>query len=171
MSKRFSSQPPLPDESVPSKSEQKRAMSRLQDVGEALAALPESRIKRLPAGETLIDAILELKRMQGHEAVRRHKQYIGKLMRAEDLSALMAALEHRDARLKRVVDQWQERLLKQGDLAIQEMTRQFPEANRHTLRQYVRACLSAREAGENDELCVSRLRNHLNEILFLHQQS
>lgn len=171
MSKRSSSHPPLSDDTVPSKSEQKRAMTRLQDVGEALASLPDSRIKRLPAGETLIDAILELKRLQGHEAIRRHKQYIGKLMRSEDLSVLMAALEHRDARLKRVVDQWQERLLTQGDLAIQELARQFPEANRHTLRQYVRACQAVREAGENDELCVARLRNHLNEILFLHQQS
>ena len=70
-----------------SKTEQKKAMERLQALGERLAELRTVRLKKMPISETLFVALEELKHLKAHEAVRRHKQYIGKLMRHENEEA------------------------------------------------------------------------------------
>ena len=44
----------------PSKTQLKKDMHELQALGEAFAALPESRIVGLPISETLIGAVMEL---------------------------------------------------------------------------------------------------------------
>lgn len=65
----------------PSKSEQKRRMHRAQTLGEFLISLPVSIFRDLPIEDSLRDALVEAQRLKTHEAVRRQKQLIGKLMR------------------------------------------------------------------------------------------
>ena len=80
------------DDSGPSKTEQKKAMERLQALGERLAGLGTQKLKKMPISETLFLALEELKRLKAHEAVRRQKQYIGKLMREENEEAILNVL-------------------------------------------------------------------------------
>lgn len=126
----------------PSKTEQKKAMERLQALGERLGALRSERLRKMPISETLYNALEELKRLKAHEAVRRHKQYIGKLMRDENEEAILNALNPlTNPVLNRQMELLVERLLTQGDPAINEAVRQYPAAERHTLRQHVRSAL------------------------------
>jgi ribosome-associated protein len=117
-------------------------MERLQALGERLAALRTERLRKMPISETLYDALEALKQLKAHEAVRRHKQYIGKLMRNENEEAILNALNPlTDPTLNRKMELLVERLLTQGDPAINDTVRQYPAAERHTLRQHVRAAL------------------------------
>lgn len=134
------------DDSGVSKTEQKKAMERLQALGERLAGLRIERLRKMPITETLLSALQELKQLKAHEAVRRHKQYIGKLMRNENEEAILNALNPlSNPVLNRQMDLLVERLLSQGDPAINEAVRQYPAAERHTLRQHVRAALKEQQ--------------------------
>lgn len=77
----------------PSKSEMKREYLARQKLGEELIPLQESELRAMGLDEDLLDAILEAKRLKKHGALRRQKQYIGKLMGRVDPAPIRASLE------------------------------------------------------------------------------
>jgi len=82
----------------PSKSEMKRQVNALQDLGEQLVNEPRDRVKRVPMPEDVRDAILEAQTITNHEGRRRQLQFVGKKMRTLD--------EEEVAAIKRVIDSW-----------------------------------------------------------------
>jgi ribosome-associated protein len=81
------------DETKPSKSARKRDYLARQKLGEELIPLQEPELLELGLDEDLLDAILEAKRMTKHGALRRQKQYIGKLMGRIDPEPIRVALQ------------------------------------------------------------------------------
>lgn len=81
------------DDTKPSKSARKRAYLALQKLGEELITLRESDLQAMPLEEELRDAVLEARRIKAHGALRRQKQYIGKLMGRIDPEPIREALE------------------------------------------------------------------------------
>jgi ribosome-associated protein len=77
---------------APSRNELKKQMQDLQELGEAVAALPPDRLDKLAIDERLRDAIDELRRTRSFEGRRRQLQFIGKLMKAEDPAPLREAV-------------------------------------------------------------------------------
>jgi ribosome-associated protein len=128
----------------PSKSQLKREMLALQDLGEHLAGLPSHRIDVLDIPSILRDALRDLQRIHAHEGRRRHVQYIGKLMRKVDPEPLRKALldatgENREAVAHmHLLEDWRTRLL-QGDEALTAFMQEYPHADAQALRQLVRA--------------------------------
>lgn len=122
----------------PSKTAQKKAVQRMQAMGEQLAELSANQVKKLPIDERLKDALLELPQITSFEARRRQFQRIGKLLRNEDESLILAALSPRQGAKKNAqLSRWIDRLLEQGDNAINDFVRQYHAAERHTLRQHL----------------------------------
>lgn len=76
----------------PSKSARKREVIALQKLGEELITLKDSELQALQLHDELLDAVLEARRIKAHGALRRQKQYIGKLMRHIDPEPLRARL-------------------------------------------------------------------------------
>ena len=81
------------DETKPSKSARKREYHALQKLGEELISLRDSELQSMPLDEDLREAVLEARRMKAHGALKRQKQYIGKLMRHLDPEPIRTALE------------------------------------------------------------------------------
>jgi len=81
------------DDTKPSKSARKRAYLALQKLGEELITLRESDLQAMPLDEELRDAVLEARRIKAHGALRRQKQYIGKLMGRIDPEPIREALK------------------------------------------------------------------------------
>jgi ribosome-associated protein len=79
-------------EPPPSKSSRKRAAHARQKLGERLMNMRPADRARLPLSEALTDAIEEALRIRSRGALARQLQYIGKLMRDEDVAAVEAAL-------------------------------------------------------------------------------
>lgn len=128
------------EEELVSKSERKRQALRLQALGKALTALKRPQLEALPLPEQLAHAIFEYQRFTSHEARRRQLQFIGRLMRDFDATALEAALadlrgESDDARYRmHQAEQWRERLLA-DPTALKDFFDAFPDADRQALRQ------------------------------------
>jgi len=82
----------------PSKSEMKRQVNALQELGEQLVNEPRDRVKRVPMPEDVRDAILEAQTITNHEGRRRQLQFVGKKMRTLDEAEVAA--------IKQVIDSW-----------------------------------------------------------------
>jgi ribosome-associated protein len=76
----------------PSKSAKKREYLALQKLGEQLITLRASDLDSMPLDEELRSAVLEARQMKSRGALRRQKQYIGKLMRQADAEPIRLAL-------------------------------------------------------------------------------
>lgn len=87
---------PESEKSLPdplSKSQRKQDMLDLQKLGKTLIDLPESQLAKIPLPENLLEAIHFAHTLKSHEAIRRHLQYVGKIMREIDVEAIQAALK------------------------------------------------------------------------------
>jgi hypothetical protein len=86
-----------PDDRLPSKSQQKRDMHALQDLGETLVALDAKRFAELATDiglpERLVDAISAARGMTAWGARKRQLQYVGKLMRDQEQAPIRARLD------------------------------------------------------------------------------
>jgi ribosome-associated protein len=158
------------DPNFVSKSQQKKAMDRLQAIGEQLAELSANQLKKLPISEELREALLFLSTLKSNEAKRRHKQLIGKLMRHENEDALLQSLNQRQQpNLERQLSLWVERLMTQGENAVNEAVRQYPAAERHPMRQALRAALYEQEHNPTETKAKQRLFTYLREAVLLSQ--
>jgi len=158
------------DPNFVSKSQQKKAMDRLQAIGEQLAELSANQLKKLPISEELREALLFLSTLKSNEAKRRHKQLIGKLMRHENEDALLQALNQRQQpNLERQLSLWVERLMTQGENAVNEAVRQYPAAERYPMRQALRAALYEQEHNPTETKAKQRLFTYLREAVLLSQ--
>jgi ribosome-associated protein len=76
----------------PSKSARKREFLALQKLGEQLIALKESDLRQIGLDEDLLEAVLDARQIKSHSALRRQKQYIGKIMRHVDPEPIRSAI-------------------------------------------------------------------------------
>lgn len=150
----------LPEEEEserPSKSERKRAAHAAQDLGEALIRLRDAELDALGLPERLTEAVREARRITSRAAGARQRQYIGKLMRETDLEpirATLAARSERDAletQLFKRAESWRERLLVEGEAALDELARLRPSLDRAEWSRRVGAARHERGTGRQPE--------------------
>jgi ribosome-associated protein len=130
----------------PSKSQLKREMHALQELGAALVELPKDALKRMPMPEHLADAVREARRITDHEGKRRQVQYVGRVMRGlteDEIAALRTALEeHRGVnRAATARLHWIERTREQllaDDAALTAFIREHPAADPQEGRTLIR---------------------------------
>lgn len=127
-----------------SKTRMKKEMEALQDLALHLTELPPDQLATIPIEPDLQRALDETRNIKKREALRRHRQYLGRLMRSADHEAIAAAVnklkEDRDrlTRLLHVMEHWRDDLI-QGDQAeLERFIDQFPHADRQQLRNLVR---------------------------------
>ena len=80
-------------EDRPSRSQLKRDMIELQQLGGDLAALGDRVVKEANLPPEVEEALLLIKKLTKHEAIRRHMQYVGKLMRTFDTTHIREIVE------------------------------------------------------------------------------
>ena len=128
----------------PSKTRRKQASHELQDLGEAVVALPDARIDALEIAEGLLDAIRQYKKTKTFEGQRRQMQYIGKLMRIHDVDPIRQAVT--DMQLGRAKDsltlhqaeRWRAELLA-DDAAATRWIAEHADGDAQQLRSLIRA--------------------------------
>jgi ribosome-associated protein len=134
----------------PSKGELKRRAQSLQDLGEALIEAQDELLDTLELPEKLRDAIDLARRITSRAALVRQRQYIGKLMRQIDDAPIRAALEaaeerHRlDARRFKLIERWRDRLVAEGDPAVESLLAERPGLDAAELRRLTAAARAAR---------------------------
>lgn len=111
----------------PSKSARKRAAHAAQDLGTRLIGLRETDLLALELPDPLLDAVREARRLTSRAALARQRQYIGKLMRHIDTAGIEAAIAARagmsaaGSELLKRVERWRERLIAEGEAALEAL--------------------------------------------------
>lgn len=135
---------------IVSKSEMKRDMDELQKLGEELVELKPSVLAKFPISEDLLEAIKDAQRFK-NEARRRQLQYIGKVMRQEDPEPIQAALDKlrnkhsQNTAVLHKLETLRDRVIAEGDSAIDEVMELYPAADRQRLRQLARTATKEKQ--------------------------
>ncbi len=139
----------------PSKSQVKREMLALTDLGKELIALSPERLRQLPLAERLHDAIREAQRTTSREGLRRQTHFVGKLMRDAPADEIRQQLDvwrngsrEETASMHRL-EKLRDRLL-EDDTALTELLNLHPGADVQQLRTLIRE--ARKEARANTEL-------------------
>lgn len=142
-----------------SKSQRKREMTALQQLGERLVDLSTERLAQLPLDDKLRDAIAEARRITAREGRRRQMQYIGRLMRQADSETIAHQLRmwdegaHSENARFHEIERWRERLL-DSDTHLTEFLSRHPGADAQHLRSLIRA--ARKESASNAALPPDR---------------
>lgn len=121
------------EDNRPSRSQLKRDMHELQQLGADLAALGDSIVKEAGLPKDVEKALLDIKKITKHEARRRHMQYVGKLMRTFDTGPVREVVEAAKAghQIKTAefqhVESLRDRLVDGDDALLQELFDQHPK--------------------------------------------
>ncbi|OLS59081.1 ribosome biogenesis factor YjgA [Pseudomonas putida] len=132
------------DEGEKSKTQIKRELQALVDMGERLTTLKPDTLAKLPLTDELRKALEEHKKHTANEAKRRHRSFIGKLMRDQDLDAINALLDQLDASSRQYnerfhnLERWRDRLIGGTDEVLEKFVQEYPEADRQQLRSLIR---------------------------------
>ena len=132
------------DEALKSKSQRKREMHALQELGEQLVKLSKEQFEKISLPDDLHDAIIEARHIRQHGARKRQLQYIGKLMREVDPAPIQEQLDtvlgHSRQAVQNLhdIERWRDRLLAEGDHTLEELVTQYPNTDRQYLRQLIR---------------------------------
>ena len=136
------------DEEWVSKTQRKRECDALQQLGEELITLKNEELELIDLSDQLLAAIHEARKIRSRGALKRHKQYIGRLMRDADADTIAQQLQnirHKDdlnnAHFKRM-EKWRDRIMEEGDSAINELLEEFPNGDRQYLRQLYRNAIN-----------------------------
>ncbi|MFC3146022.1 ribosome biogenesis factor YjgA [Piscinibacterium candidicorallinum] len=140
----------------PSKTQIKKHMLALTEMGEQVVNLPDSQLARVPMSERLEKAIRECRRITAHGGRKRQIQYIGKLMRELDdaevdairakLAAFSGESNAENVRFH-ALERWRDRLLA-DDAALQAYLDKYPEVEVQRLRQLIREARKDASAGK-----------------------
>jgi ribosome-associated protein len=129
----------------------------LQALGELLISLPAGEFEALPLPESLRDAVELARRITAHGGLYRQKQYIGKLMRKIDAEPIRAALAARGERERvealrfRRIEQWRDRIVREGKPAIDQFVAEFAPSLDASLQATELAALAERAGKEQRE--------------------
>jgi len=160
-------------EEIPSKSQLKRDMMELQKLGKIIAHLSLSQVKKLDLNEKLYDAIELAQNIHSNSASKRHRQYIGKLIskldeqELEDIQNKMDALENTALESNKhfhLLEQYRDKIIKDGDSAIQDILQKYPQLERSHLRQLQRNAqkeLSKEQAPKSARLIYKYLKENI----------
>lgn len=126
----------------PSKSQRKRDMAALQDIGTELVMLNADQLAQIELPERLFEAIVDAQRIRDFEGRRRQMQFIGKLMREIDAAPIRAKLDlwsgaaRASTAQQKLIERWRDRLLAE-DAALTLFAADYAGCNLQHLRSLI----------------------------------
>lgn len=137
-----------------SRSQQKREMLALEELGLQLVNVAPSQLAQLDLPADLVGALAELRSMKKHGAVRRQKQRIGALMRqidpepVEELVRKIREKGREEARYFQKLERWRDGLLA-GDQGVwEEVSEALAGFDAQHVRALVRNARKEKVAGK-----------------------
>lgn len=142
------------DLELKSKSQIKREMLALQELGEQLIHIRGKDLAKLDLPENIIEALDTAKNIKKHGARKRQIQYIGRLMREVDAQPIINYLELRKSNKQqlnnefKLIEQWRDRLLTQDNQVQNELFSNYPHLDKQYIRSLIRNALTQSKQGK-----------------------
>ena len=129
---------------IKSKTQKKREMIALQELGEELVRLNAAQLTKIPLSDELREAIFAVQSMSKRGARYRQMQYIGKLMREADVAHIHDALDILRNKNNLATahfhqfEKWRDQLIAGNEEIMNDILRKFSDVDIQHLRQLVR---------------------------------
>lgn len=126
-----------------SKTKLKAEADAAQAIGQKLIELPKDKLLKLALPEAVVDAVLEAKRITANGAIRRQRQYLGRLMRDIDTATIEVQLQkwegkHQEENARfHAMERWRTRLMADGE-AVSAFINTYPHVDSQRLRTLIR---------------------------------
>ncbi|MFK3662454.1 ribosome biogenesis factor YjgA [Scandinavium sp. NPDC088450] len=136
-----------------SKSEIKRDAEELKQLGAEIVDLGKNALDKIPLDDDLRAAI-ELAQRIKMEGRRRQMQLIGKMLRQRDVDPIRQALDklknrhNQQVSLFHKLEQLRDRLVEEGDDAVADVLKLWPDADRQQLRSLIRNAKKEKEGNK-----------------------
>ena len=127
----------------PNKTQIKKEIRVLNELGKELISLPEGSFKKIPLSETMQKEIADGRRFS-RGALQRQLRRIANLMQHEDLDAIQLELQRQKQPSKQQtaemhqLEQWRDRLIAGDEKLLTQLIDQFESIDRQHIRQLVR---------------------------------
>ncbi|HEY7872274.1 MAG TPA: ribosome biogenesis factor YjgA [Rudaea sp.] len=163
----------IPRDERPSRSQRRREALDVLKLAQQLAVLSDAQLAPLPLDDDLRAEVRRTRAVKQQIARKRAEQFLAKQLRKLDdaqLEAIRAALEHDREHTRREtaslhrIEQWRDRLIGEGDTALDEFMQQFPTLDRQHLRQLARRARAERD-GQKPLHAFHELFRVLRELL------
>ncbi|WP_205953722.1 ribosome biogenesis factor YjgA [Pantoea stewartii] len=151
-----------------SKSEIKRDAEELKRLGAELVDLGKNSLDKIPLDERLRTEI-ELAQRIKKEGRRRQLQLIGKLLRSIDVEPIRTALDklknrhNQQVALFHKLEMLRDRLIEEGDEAMNDVLALYPQADRQQLRSMIRNA-QKEKAGNKPPKSARQIFQYLREL-------
>lgn len=152
----------------PNKTQLKREMKALHDLGRQLVEMPLSKFEKITLSERISDAILLAKKLK-KGALQRQLRFIAGIMKEEDTNTIIAEIkqlslpQEQEVKAFHQVEEWRDKLIAGDNNLINKLVDKF-SADRQHLRQLVRN--ANKEAQNNKPPKASRLLfKYLKDLL------
>jgi ribosome-associated protein len=128
---------------LPSKTKLKAEADAQQALGVRLTELPKDRLLKLNLPEDVVTAILDTKKITANGAIRRHRQYLGRLMREIDTAPITEQLARWEGKHTAEnayfhgLERWRDRLINDVN-ALSEFMALHPATDSQQLRALIR---------------------------------
>jgi len=129
----------------PNKTQIKREMAALFDLGEEMSGLTASQLKTLELPENIHKAVAEVAGMPLKGARKRLLKFIAAQLHKIDVEPIrekLARIKNKSVHAVRehhIVERWRDRLATEGDGALTELLDEHPGADRQQIRQLIRS--------------------------------
>jgi len=133
----------LNDELLPSKTKLKAEADAQQALGVRLSELPKDKLEKLNLPEDVLTAVLETKKITANGAVRRQRQYLGRLMREIDTAPILDQLARWDGKHTaenayfQGLERWRDRLINEPN-SLAELMAAYPNTESQRIRTLIR---------------------------------
>lgn len=127
-----------------SKTQIKRELLALVELGERLTTLKADTLARLPLTDALRKALAEASKHTAHIARKRHMSFVGKLMRDQDIEAITSVIDQLDSSTREYnerfhgLERWRDRLVDGNDEDLERFVNEYPDTDRQHLRSLIR---------------------------------
>ncbi|HBA09493.1 ribosome biogenesis factor YjgA [Methylotenera mobilis] len=126
-----------------SKTKLKAEADAQQALGVRLSELPKDRLIKLNLPEELFTAVMDTKKITANGAIRRHRQYLGRLMREVDTAPIIEQLSRWEGKNTAEnayfhgLERWRDRLISDAN-ALSEFMALHPTTDSQQLRALIR---------------------------------
>lgn len=126
-----------------SKTKLKAEADAQQELGIRLSVLPKDKLLKLDLPEDVLTAVLDTKKITANGAIRRHRQYLGRLMREIDNAPILEQLARWDGKHTAEnayfhgLERWRDRMIADSNV-LAEFMALYPKTDSQQLRTLIR---------------------------------
>jgi ribosome-associated protein len=138
-----------------SKTQLKAIADEQQALGVRLLTLGKDKLVKLNLPEALFEALMDSKKITANGAIKRHKQYLGRLMRDVDPAPIEEQLASWDGKNNKEnarfhdMERWRTRLLSDEKDALSAFIEKYPLADRQQMRTLIRNAAKEEEKNKS----------------------